>query len=49
MAWWSARWVCGGVTSALLVSLYLWNDAVALDVVTMVLSLASLVYVWTNG
>ncbi len=51
MIWGSVggKLVCGGVTSALVAALFMWNDAVALDVITMVLSLVSIVYVWTNG
>ncbi len=43
------KWLCGGITSLLVATLYMYNEAVCLDVITMVLSLASMVYVWTNG
>ena len=43
------KWVCGGVTSVLVAAIYMYNEAVCLDVITMVLSLGSMIYVWTNG
>ena len=40
---------CLGATAAALAALVVWNQQVGLDLITVVLSLVSLVYVWTNG
>jgi len=46
----SYKLACGGVTAGVLLAIYLWKDAgVALDMITMALSLISIVYIWTNG
>ena len=44
-----SKWICGALTTVILGSIYLWNDTLGLDIITMVLSLASIIYVWTNG
>lgn len=46
---WNSAYVCGGVTSLILACIYMWNQTLGLDILTMVLSLVSMIYVWTNG
>jgi hypothetical protein len=40
---------CGALSAGILASIFAWNETLGLDILTMVLSLASIVYVWTNG
>ena len=41
--------ICGGLTAAILAAIYFWNETLGLDIVTMILTLVAIVYVWTNG
>ena len=41
--------ICGSATTAILGAVYFWNETIGLDLVTIILSLIALIYVWTNG
>lgn len=45
----TAKYICAGLTAIILASIYMWNEQIGLDIITMILSLVSIVYVWTNG
>ena len=41
--------ICGSATAAILGAVYYWNETIGMDLVTIILSLIALIYVWTNG
>ena len=45
----TSKWICGGVTSAIVAGLFLWNQTIAMDMLTIFLSAASIVYIWFRG